>query len=228
MLLRLFIALMVHLLLCSRVPPVRGLIPPVLNRVVQCRRGLVSTSSTHEEITTRTPLHINIYVDSEVRSYLNMANHERKSRLVLPKNREEFMEQLSVDSVRQLVEKKLLKLVDQPYALRYALPGVMDNSRTFRDNDDVVTSFAMAESGAASGLNLYVESRPGSFPPPSEPYLQGMPDPSESTHYTIVSFYRFGSIADPEEFSQRLERLLRPFRAHGRVYVTPLQPLPGP
>lgn len=46
-----------------------------------------------------------------------------------------------------------------------------------------------------------------------------MSDPLESPTYTILSFYRFKDISEPENTSLALTQLWKPFKCVGRVYV---------
>ena len=46
-----------------------------------------------------------------------------------------------------------------------------------------------------------------------------MPDPSDSGHYTVLSFYKFYKIEDPDQISTELFELWKPFKMLGRVYV---------
>jgi hypothetical protein len=63
---------------------------------------------------------------------------------------------------------------------------------------------------------LHVDTAPGTFPPPSKPYLQGMADPAETDGYTMLSFYRFSEISVPEEIAQALTELWKPFKTYGK------------
>lgn len=55
------------------------------------------------------------------------------------------------------------------------------------------------------------------FPIPS--YLQDMPNPDLSSSFTLVSFYRFRTVPDPELTVARMRELWKPFKVYGRVYV---------
>ena len=66
---------------------------------------------------------------------------------------------------------------------------------------------------------LYVDGTPGFFPPPKETYLQNMADPSESNGFTMLSFYRFSQITDPDEMALKLMQLWKPFKAYGKCYI---------
>jgi predicted sulfurtransferase/predicted O-methyltransferase YrrM len=50
-------------------------------------------------------------------------------------------------------------------------------------------------------------------------YLQNMPNPNDSTTITMLSFYSFGNIQDPDNFAKQLKILFKPFNAQGRIYV---------
>lgn len=63
-------------------------------------------------------------------------------------------------------------------------------------------------------------NRPAPAPVPD--YLQNLPNPSESTHMNMLSFYAFpaSGIKDPEEFSKHLRKTWQePYQAVGRIYV---------
>jgi hypothetical protein len=66
---------------------------------------------------------------------------------------------------------------------------------------------SIIEEAAANvpSLQLYVDSVPGTYPPPQKPYLEGMLDPAESKQMTVLSFYRFSDIKDPEEVAKTLQ-----------------------
>ena len=167
------------------------------------------------------------------------------------------------------MESKLTSLAGQPYVLRYSLPAataataaadITRNSssssssitsgetRRFVVDNDVHRVFAAAAAAVSPSVSLFIDPLVGSFPPPRDPHLVGMRDPDDSTHYTIVSFFRFGTILNPAgtynmytyhyidsashpihltntpsprqpEFALHLQALWRPFKAHGRVYV---------
>ena len=155
---------------------------------------------------------INLYVDSNVRSHLRMRNSDRKARVFLTKDTK-----VDVNVLRGLIEKQFTVLSQQPYLVRYKLPGVMPQPRPL--NSEVDTDLIIREIVNAGSLQLYIEGKPGVFPPPTEPYLLNMEDPAESTHYTMVSFYKFHEIDNPEGFTEQLFQLWRPFKALGRVYV---------
>jgi len=169
----------------------------------------------------RRSLPLNVYVDNDVRAHLKMRNGDRKARIYLPAD---FLARNSaasttVKTLRDIVEKKFAPLLNQPYVLRYQLPGVMPAKKQFPTDEDVYPALEKTYIDSLPCIQLYVDASPGVFPPPSEPYLAGMPDPDESDSLTLLSFYRFFDIPDPDAMSERLESLWKPFRAVGRIYV---------
>ena len=72
-------------------------------------------------------------------------------------------------------------------------------------------------SATVPSIFLYVDSVPGTFPPPAYPYLRGMEDPAETDGYTMLSFYRFSDISVPEDMAVTLTDLWKPFRVYGEI-----------
>lgn len=175
----------------------------------------------------KVPLVVSVYVDRDILTHLNMKNHERKNRIMLSRSVESY----SIKSIRGIIETKCPSLVDQPYKLRYNVPTpnggrMISGPKAFLDDADArdavtkITAKALSLGSSKPGaLHLYVQKVPGEFPPAAEPYLQGMNDPAETETYTMLSFYAFGSIVNPEVFSERLRSLWEPFLSLGRVYV---------
>jgi len=172
------------------------------------KKKITSTSIKKEAVLT-------VYVDTEIRSYLNMKNSDRKARLILP---QDYGSSATSSSLKGFIEKRLLSLHKQPYVLRYQLEGYMNTPKQFGTEEEVATIVQQAIKDSIH-LQLYVESLPGIFPPPSADYLCNMADPAESDAFTLLSFYRFSEIEDPEEMKNKLMALWKPFRAVGRVYV---------
>ena len=85
------------------------------------------------------------------------------------------------------------------------------------DDDEALTVVQRAAKHVPS-IFLYVDTAPGTFPPPSQPYLQGMADPSETDGYTMLSFYRFSEISVPEDIAQTLTELWKPFKTYGESH----------
>jgi hypothetical protein len=151
-------------------------------------------------------------VDVDIRRHLSMLNSERKARVFLHQDAE-----LSISAFRQLVEKKFNSLYDKPFLIRYCLPGVMPAPRPLEEESDV--HFIAEKISSAGSLQLYVEPSPGIFPPALFDYLINMPDPAQSEYFTILSFFKFYDIDNPEAYSEQLFTLWKPFKAVGRVYV---------
>lgn len=181
-----------------------------------------STSSDVSEeslaFTAPIPLRITVLVDDDVRRYLQMKNHERKAKLNLPMRLTE--DQLTISYLRHMIEKQLPGLHQQPYVLRYMIPDTMIIKKTLRD-EHILELFQYMSTNAKA-IHFNIDPSPSTnfpLPPADKPYLLNMPDPSESETYSMVSFYTFYNITDPENLAQRLEEEWRYFGVVGRVYV---------
>lgn len=83
-------------------------------------------------------------------------------------------------------------------------------------DDEEALSVVRRAAETVPSICLYVDTAPGTFPPPSKAYLQGMADPAETDGYTMLSFYRFSEISVPEEIAQTLTELWKPFKTYGK------------
>jgi hypothetical protein len=83
-----------------------------------------------------------------------------------------------------------------------------------------VLSVIQRASATVPSIFLYVDSVPGTFPPPAHPYLRGMEDPAETDGYTMLSFYRFSDISVPEDMAVTLTDLWKPFRVYGETFFS--------
>lgn len=50
-------------------------------------------------------------------------------------------------------------------------------------------------------------------------HIKDMPNPTHTTHYTMVSFYSFQTISDPDDTIRQLYEVWTPFKPLGRIYV---------
>jgi UPF0176 acylphosphatase like domain len=109
-----------------------------------------------------------------------------------------------------------------------AWPLECDNDvvESFRRADEFfassVASSSSSESMKRPTLVVHVTKNPNAPPPPPVPdYLVNLPDPAESTHMTMLSFYAFpaSGIANPDDYAVLLRKRWKPFSALGRVYV---------
>ena len=153
---------------------------------------------------------ITVYIDPEIVKFLELSQYNRKIRLMLTKTL--AVSDLTERKLRRHLENKVYELTGKEYVLRYSIPGSIP--KRFETHEEVVNVFRSLQP-----LHLHIEGTPGRFPPPSYDYLVDMNDPAESEHFTMVSFYRFNQIDDPEGFSKTLFQLWKPFKAFGRVYV---------
>lgn len=71
------------------------------------------------------PLHI--YVDLDIRIFLKMKNSERKARILLPQT----TASMTIQTLRDSIDRKFPSLNGQPYILRYEVPGEKISPRQF-------------------------------------------------------------------------------------------------
>lgn len=182
---------------------------------IQYKINTDAVSSSSDEKKCKSVV-LNIYVSKDILQSLNMKNHEKKCRALLSASPTLW----TIDAIKTIIHKKMEKLQGQPYVLKYKINNDgIDSPQKLKDDEQVVSVVKHAMSMDQS-LQIFVENNPGIFPVLKEEYLKGMTvDPAESTTFTMLSFYAFDDIAEPEEFSKQLERIWRPFKAYGRVYV---------
>lgn len=159
---------------------------------------------------------LQVYVDKDILTFMKMKSAEKKARILLPAALSEIA--VSNTYLRDFIERKLLLLSNKPYVLRVHVPGLSLSPRQFTDDEELHNAVLHAQN-TASPVRLFVDPSPGLFPPPTLPYLIDMPDPLESETITLLSFYRFYIISSPEDLSNQLRNLWRPFKVVGRVYV---------
>lgn len=193
---------------CRALRPTRALVRATVQRQCQSAPDHLDPSLADQPGPGGTlyGLPITVHVDADIVRHLRLPNHQRKARLLLPR----LVADASERALRRLVEGKIPALASQPYVLRYAhsaLPPARVDAGLLR-----------ALEGRLS-IALHVHPSPGEFPPPEQPYLEGMADPLEARAYTMLSFYRFARVEDPSELAASLRSLWRPLRALGRVYV---------
>lgn len=130
------------------------------------------------------------------------------------------IEHTTVESLRKVVEKHIPQISGESYDMRYYV-GAASRGITFRlsNEDDMKEAIGRARNSLC--FVLLIQSRAGIFPPidASTAYLEGLPDPYDSNSYTMLSFYDYTNVSDPQVLADQLVDLWRPFRALGRVYV---------
>ena len=89
-----------------------------------------------ETINLGKSLPIHVYVDPEIRTFLNMKNSERKVRLLLPQE----IENMTVKTLREYVDRKLPSLAGQPYILRYQISNQMASPMQFKGTHCTIKS----------------------------------------------------------------------------------------
>lgn len=146
-----------------------------------------------------------------------MQNHERKSRVILPAEMTE--ERITNQYLRELIEKKLISLSNQPYIVRLHVPGTSSSPKQYSSDKELYETLLAVQARQLPSVQLYVDIVPGTFPPPNQEYLKNMSDPHDTDTYTLLSFYTFKPITSPDELEKTLRELWRPFGAVGRIYI---------
>jgi hypothetical protein len=167
------------------------------------------------------PITLFIYVDSDIRNYLNMKNSDRKKHIFISNSILEKNKLLTVSWLREIIENQLKSLHNQPYNLNYILPGNSTSNSCRLNNDEDVKFLIDSSIKTCKALQLYVDTVPGKFPPITDnlSYLANMNDPIDSETYTMLSFYKFDNINNPSLLVGVLRNLWKQFRALGRIYV---------
>ncbi len=182
------------------------------------------------------PLPMLVTIDREILSYLGLS--KGKSRVLISTKTA-----ITLNSVRWGIENKFKVLEDQPYKLRYRVAKDSNaDLLALKENNDVFNA-TKAAMDADSSLQVFVQVNPGVFPPtvgaevtaqneartkfPSaasfvhrasvDAMRSALIDPVDCDSYTMVSFYGFRQISDPEAFAFQLESLWKPYHALGRV-----------
>lgn len=127
----------------------------------------------------RIPIIVHIYVEKDILVYLNMKNHQRKTRISLPRySTDGLLNTYTVNSVRDIVEKTLPSLTNEPYKLRYQLldneSDKMKNQLKLKDIGSLSSSQLSSLMQVTKSLQLYVQSAPGVFPPSSDTFYKGI------------------------------------------------------
>ena len=73
-------------------------------------------------------LPVHIYVDGEILFYLKMKNSERKSRFLLP----QAVTCMTLDVLRDYINRRIPSLTGQPYVIRYQVPGEKSSPKQFK------------------------------------------------------------------------------------------------
>lgn len=108
-----------------------------------------------------------------------MKNHQRKTRISLPRySTDGLLFTYSESSVRDIVEKTLPSLTNEPYKLRYQLvdneSDKMKNQLKLKDIGSLSPSQLSSLMQVTKSLQLYVQSAPGVLPPSSDTYYEGI------------------------------------------------------
>jgi predicted sulfurtransferase/predicted O-methyltransferase YrrM len=185
---------------------------------------------------------IDVFVDADIRSHLQIRNQERKVRMHL--DREVEVQDVSISMVREMIERRISALDNQPYGLSYRITTTnpdghnnynpMARPKPLLSDKDMSSALTqvlhdletMEKSGMGGGkgsIQIYVDALRSLQQKEAicKPYLQGMADPNLAETMTMISFYQFYGINEVSSMVETLAALWKPFKALGRVYVAP-------
>lgn len=83
---------------------------------VSSETSMNSIDSDDYKLSFQVPVKVTVLVHEDIRQYLKMKHVDRKSKLILAKQLTE--KQLTVNYLRDMLEKQLPSLYKQPYVLR--------------------------------------------------------------------------------------------------------------
>lgn len=190
---------------------------------------------------------IKVTVCEELRQDLKLSGREKRGRLFLEQDSAAVS---SLAALRSELHAFFRALRKGTYVLSAGYPSISDETIIAAPSDisvgnasdddellwpvqtdeDVVRTFQKTDDFFATATTalkrptvvLHVQKDPFAPPPPPPPaYLDNLPDPTKSTHMTMLSFYSFPAtgIADPDVYATTLRKLWKPFAALGRIYV---------
>ena len=210
-----------------------------------------NNNSNNNTTTIRDLYQVKVTVCEQLRQELKLSGREKRGRVFLERNatalsslkalRGElhgFFRALRKDTYVLRAGYPVISENNDGKVTAVASATTNDNDNNYwsiESDEDVVKTFQKADAFFEAALSssqplqrpaivVHVAKDPNAPPPPPPPaYLKDMPDPNDSTHMTMLSFYAFPpappGIANPHQYAEQLRQLWKPFRAVGRVYV---------
>jgi predicted sulfurtransferase len=169
----------------------------------------------HASLPLTEKVEVNVYVDNFIVDSLQLKKNQRKGSFLCT------LDSLQdAKSIRSVINTRRPFLVDKTYNFFLNVPGTqLRPLKLERAASEVVSRL---ESAPRKVLQVFVEPKPQQVLTSGDmarPELAHMPDPSDTESYSMVSFFKFTDISDPDAAIQSLFELWRPFKALGRVYV---------
>lgn len=172
---------------------------------------------------------VKVSVDQSLRKSLAMNGREKRGRMFLKEQ-----EVTSIAEFKHVLHSFFRTLLRKSYILRASLPDAENDtteSWPLETDQQIVQTINRAKeyfeeqqittnaSWTRPTFLLHISQDPNYLPPSKPTYLDNMPNPLESPTMTMISFYSFFSISQPEDFVSSLKKIWRPFHVLGRVYV---------
>jgi predicted sulfurtransferase/predicted O-methyltransferase YrrM len=157
------------------------------------------------------PVTANIHVDALLCKHLNL---RRKTKLLI--STKPTTPPLTIPMFRTMIESKFAKLANSSYRIHFQ-PEIFNRDKVFLLQDDQQLTEIMTKAKEdTKSITFVIDGSAESFPIAEDAPLI---NPSDSSSYTMVSFFSFHPIQNPKEVQDELFALWNPMKALGRVYV---------
>ena len=153
---------------------------------------------------------VHVFIPAELLKKLNAGRFYRKGKFLTV---QDFLE--TPWQIRKLLNYRRPFLKEEDIKVTFNVPGLMLRPQLLGDNSNVLSFLNQSQKKI---LHLFIEPK-AKLGDELPYYLQGMPDPSACTSYSMVSFYSFIKINSPKEVIDKLTKDWKHFEALGRVYV---------
>lgn len=204
------------------------------------RHVMTSTQPNSTDAQQHPLFQVKVHVCEELRNDLRLSGREKRGRVFLERDSAAVA---SFRSLKGQLHGFFAALRKDTYLLSGSFPRVDEEGKVIVDtsssecwpittDEHVKNTFQKADSFYQNNTDtltrpaivIHVRKDPDLPPPaPLPDYLQNLPDPTTSTHMTMLSFYSFPAspVPDVDATAAFLRRRFALFHALGRVYVAP-------
>lgn len=172
---------------------------------------------------------VKVFAAADLRGALRARSAKRRAKVFVDTDRRSDVEQLRNEVAGALhLGRAPFRLLSMAPQLEDRIVGGDEAALLEADGEEVASAedleqvWDTALSRGNKAISLLVSADASALPTKEVPaWLRDMPDPMSAPHWSVLSFFAFESIEEPEEMCAALRRLWRPFGARGRVYVAP-------
>ena len=169
---------------------------------------------------------MNIYIDPLIQQYLHFKKHQRKKRIYLKQS--DDIQNIDIAALKRRIEQSFSSLLaaSLPYDLRIENSSVARRLPKLIQSDLQLREACIESAIKGMPLSVFVDQNPVIPWPPLDvtdrrsSYLSNLHvNPDYSATLTILSFYKFCNIENPDETVKALFNLWTVLKVTGRVYV---------